>query len=927
MVEDTNDLSNYDTAEKKLRDYRTKFRAYRGNGGIINEVRDKYLTLENQKDQAEQQKPRLQDIVEEIEQLNREKTAKTEDVSVLREKIRRASHQKARQVTQRHLGELRTDISKNQQYLHEMDKNYPAGYPTPEEIKTQRENLSVIQQERQRLQALKFNNADREIVDREQQWFADNDKVVSDIDHCDQNCNELGEVSAKVTAQMLPEELERLKILSERFKFSLPTEEELQKYMDIADELSDAQHQQADLSIPVENQKCLARLKELFGSGMPSDSVLDACEQAQHDRDVLKQSRAVHGFPESEQQQYEALKRTFASGVPTEDEIRDKQKDSRRIAELITRKNTQTTIVQQERVSETPPALKMPLLCGGAGVVFLIVGIVGLVLNFLIPGIILLVIGFGALFASFWLHTQSAIKNQKQGTTSVIKASAISDAENQELYDLQHALNDFLLRFYENAAEPDNKLVKLLIDVKTYTELNKKKKTVESELKEIDAEIEGKNQDIRSLFDQYFPHTEYRDDFVKELRESCSRYQTLMAESKAVTEKREALNKKINSCREQIVSVLHTYYPVILPDDLRQGIRELSSEVRDYRELTAKKQAMLEGNAKYQARANTLTEEIRRILLSYNALDQTLPYNICLQNLRKRFDGYREATERLARYTQDFESTSSRKMQANALVEQFLAKYQLSGDTPENLLDHADEDVHSRESTEKALAEAQRKLITFMEENPDVENDAADADVSIPNMEELQISEKNIQEQIDNIDEKLRNLRQERDSIRRLVENIPVWEDRMARLKIEEENAEKKCALTEQTMFLLNRAKDNLANSYIGKVERGFKYYSDTLMEKGIGKVMVDNDLHLHIDEKGAAREVGSFSAGMIDCIVLCMRLALVDALFGEEKPFLILDDPFVNLDDKHTKRAREMLDKIAQDHQVIYLVCNSSRQ
>lgn len=45
------------------------------------------------------------------------------------------------------------------------------------------------------------------------------------------------------------------------------------------------------------------------------------------------------------------------------------------------------------------------------------------------------------------------------------------------------------------------------------------------------------------------------------------------------------------------------------------------------------------------------------------------------------------------------------------------------------------------------------------------------------------------------------------------------------------------------------------------------------------------------------------------------------------EKTFLILDDPFVNLDDKYTKRAREMLDKIAQDHQVIYLVCNSSRQ
>lgn len=46
LVDDTNDLSNYDTAEKKLRDYRTKFRAYRGNGGTINELESTYLLLE-----------------------------------------------------------------------------------------------------------------------------------------------------------------------------------------------------------------------------------------------------------------------------------------------------------------------------------------------------------------------------------------------------------------------------------------------------------------------------------------------------------------------------------------------------------------------------------------------------------------------------------------------------------------------------------------------------------------------------------------------------------------------------------------------------------------------------------------------------------------------------------------------------------------
>ena len=69
----------------------------------------------------------------------------------MREKIRRTSHQKARQITQKHFSELRTDITKNQQYLDKMDERYPAGYPTFEEIKAQRENLSVIQQETQRL--------------------------------------------------------------------------------------------------------------------------------------------------------------------------------------------------------------------------------------------------------------------------------------------------------------------------------------------------------------------------------------------------------------------------------------------------------------------------------------------------------------------------------------------------------------------------------------------------------------------------------------------------------------------------------------------------------------------------------------------------------------------------------------------------------
>lgn len=927
LVDDTNDLSNYDTAESKLRDYRTKFRAYRGDGGIINKIRKTYLSMEDQKDQAEKKKPRLQEIVETIERLNGEKAAKTETVINLRDKIRLASDQKARRINQQRFSELHADIDNNQQYLQEMDKNYPAGYPTFQEIKEQRNNLSVIRQETQRLQALSYEETDRETVDREQQWFADKDKAASDIDRCDQACKELSEVSAKMTAQMLPEELEQLETLSVRFASNPPTEEDLQTCMAAADELSDAQLRQGDLSVPAENQKCLAQLKEMFSDGMPSDSVLAACEQAQHDCDVLSQSHAAHAFSESEQKQYEVLKHIFASSVPTEEEILDKQRDSRRITELTAKKNTQTTIVQQGTVQESSPSSKMPLLCGGIGIVFLVLGIVCFIMNFSAPGIIFLVIGFVALLVAFWMHTKSIVRDHKQSTASVITASAITDAENQELYNLQHALNDFLLRYYDNAAEQDNKLVQLLIDAKHYAELNEKKAAAENELKQVDAEIEKKNQIIREVFDQYFPNTTYEDDFIQKLRESRRKYQELLDEAQEVAEKRGALNEKIENCHAQIVPVLHKYYPVELPSDLRQGIRRLSEEVHTYRELKAKKQAMLKGNAEYQTRVDVLTEEIRGILLSYSALDQALPYDSCLRNLRKRLDGYREATDRLDRYKKDFESSSSKKAQADQSLEQFLLKYKLSGDTPENLIDYTDKNIHRREAVKHALVEAQDRLTAFLENNPGIEKAVADTNEDLPNLDDLQMLEKKIQKEIDDIDAELSTLRQERDTLRRSVENIPAWEDHIERLKAEEKDAEKKCSLIEQTMNFMSTAKDNLANSYVGKIERGFKYYAATLMGDRIGNVMVDKNLHLYIDEKGENREVGSFSAGTIDCIVLCMRLALVDALFGEEKPFLILDDPFINLDDAHTKYARELLDKIAETHQVVYMICNTSRQ
>ena len=52
----------------------------------------------------------------------------------------------------------------------------------------------------------------------------------------------------------------------------------------------------------------------------------------------------------------------------------------------------------------------------------------------------------------------------------------------------------------------------------------------------------------------------------------------------------------------------------------------------------------------------------------------------------------------------------------------------------------------------------------------------------------------------------------------------------------------------------------------------------------------------------------------------------LVQAMYKDEKPFLIFDDPFVNLDDNNIQGGMRLLNEIAKDYQVIYFTCSESR-
>ena len=154
---------------------------------------------------------------------------------------------------------------------------------------------------------------------------------------------------------------------------------------------------------------------------------------------------------------------------------------------------------------------------------------------------------------------------------------------------------------------------------------------------------------------------------------------------------------------------------------------------------------------------------------------------------------------------------------------------------------------------------------------------------------------------------------------------IEEYEKRLEYLKSEKQQKEKKLSIWRQTSEYLQKAKESFATKYRTPMEKGAEKYVGYLTDENIS-FHIDSNLELKKREKGALRNLSYYSQGWQDLFGICMRLALADAMYPSEKPFLILDDPFVNMDEEKTKGGMRLLEKTAKEYQILYFTCHESR-
>ena len=160
----------------------------------------------------------------------------------------------------------------------------------------------------------------------------------------------------------------------------------------------------------------------------------------------------------------------------------------------------------------------------------------------------------------------------------------------------------------------------------------------------------------------------------------------------------------------------------------------------------------------------------------------------------------------------------------------------------------------------------------------------------------------------------------------RNLELLDEAEEQLETLQEKRAEVEKKIKLISFVKETMLQAKQNVSVRFVEPMQEKLLSLLSMLSKDKLA-ARVDYDLDVKVDTQIGLVEKQFLSQGKRDLFAICKRFALIEAVFGKTSPFIVLDDPFVNLDDETLKNCLALVQELSKRYQIIYLTCHSSRK
>ena len=344
-------------------------------------------------------------------------------------------------------------------------------------------------------------------------------------------------------------------------------------------------------------------------------------------------------------------------------------------------------------------------------------------------------------------------------------------------------------------------------------------------------------------------------------------------------------------------------------------LAKMEADVEEYETLLYRKEQTQQAVSELEKTIQALQGEVTAFLSAYDESVHDLQMG--LQRLATAVASYQalqaDKQEALAREQQIRESL----FKEEARIKEFLKKYALDESVATmDGLNTLSSDIKSFFLLESELKNLEKELLDFQTKHHLTNR----PQLAAVDLDDLRARLSKCRKALADCDKRIAESE-------RFVEKTSEAENALLLAEEKLKEYKEKYELIIDTMEALKGAEQRLKDKYVAPIKERFSVYANLLEKVLDEKISMDQDFRIVFERGGEGRSDKHLSAGERSLCALCLRLALVDNMYENEKPFILMDDPFVHLDEEHLARTKQLIRALAQDKQIVYFCCHESRR
>ena len=368
------------------------------------------------------------------------------------------------------------------------------------------------------------------------------------------------------------------------------------------------------------------------------------------------------------------------------------------------------------------------------------------------------------------------------------------------------------------------------------------------------------------------------------------------------------LESQLKTKEDEIHQIITPYG--IYTQSVYSDFERLKSEYSRYKEIIKKQEESNKSDSDRKSVIDDLENEIKLFLSKYVVFDN---FTSGFQKLKDELKEYETLSSAYDVYVKARDESDTQLKVTNISIKLIDDKYHLGLVEETQKLDEIVADILSINRLKQEIVKDEENA-----QNYKVEKELGDEP---PQQEEVDYSEQikvlsseilSLDSQIDNDEREIESLEDNRQAlldINTLLEECAHKFDVLSKLKLE-----------------LQKAQKTLDDKYVAPIMERFEHYSNLLGDLLGVKIEMGRSFNILLNINGTLKPDEHLSSGQRSICALCFRLALLDNIYNGNIPFVVMDDPFMTLDEKNLKATSEMLKKLSKGKQIIYFACHSSR-